>query len=71
MLYDHKLFHSLIIRLLCKISDILNWNKTFHFYSLYYFYQSMEESDGMLITTLKDYVNIPEHIQALKDIRAD
>lgn len=31
----------------------------------------MEESDGMLITTLKDYVNIPEHIQALKDIRAD
>lgn len=31
----------------------------------------MEESDGMLITTLQDYFKIPEHIQSLKDIRAD
>jgi hypothetical protein len=31
----------------------------------------MEESDGMLITTLKDYFAIPEHIQSLKDIKVE
>lgn len=31
----------------------------------------MEESDGMLITALRDYFPLPEHIQALKDIRAE
>lgn len=30
----------------------------------------MEESDNMLITTLRDYLTIPEHIQTLKDIKA-
>ncbi len=31
----------------------------------------MEESDGMLITTLRDYFPLPEHISSLKDIRAE
>lgn len=31
----------------------------------------MEESDNMLITTLKEFINLPEHIASLKDIRAE
>jgi hypothetical protein len=31
----------------------------------------MEESDNMLISTLKEHIDIPNHIIALSDIRAE
>ena len=31
----------------------------------------MEESDNMLIAGLKDFINIPEDIASLRDIRTD
>lgn len=31
----------------------------------------MEESDNMLITTLKEHIDVPNHINTLSDIRAE
>jgi hypothetical protein len=31
----------------------------------------MEESDNMLITTLREYIALPEHIVSLKDVKGE
>jgi len=30
----------------------------------------MEESDSMLVTTIREYIQLPEHINTLSDIKA-
>jgi hypothetical protein len=31
----------------------------------------MEESDSMLVTTIRDYIQLPQHINTLNDIKAE